>query len=507
MVSPMGCLGMTLLAGCLLVATQNESVASSCSEDSLATLTSQTSLPRVLQRIARRAFHAVGVGPLIQNGRNQGLIDIDEQLDPALPVFQEVCGPDTAPTIRQAVLCTIEANGRGNTDPSRIGYSTQGREILAARIGRRGGARVMVITQQHGNEVAGTEAALRELWRLSRRWGWGNRSILRHLDILLVLRANPDGGDPAPECARELPVGEPFFGQCALTRQNVDPSAGGGFVGDSEPDFFGVVGQGYNLNRYHHVGLDRPIRPLENQAMVAAALAFRPNYVLDLHGDVPKTDCALDLESLVPDAVLGALPSVECLEDQDLAAAQRQFSVFADAHPDSARDIEARALGAAILERVAWATDGSVGRFSQLQLAAGTFDKGTTEDYQQIGSITGGWESANFGLDLRPDVQAFVNGEASIGPNTYLVDASNLAHQIRLNRVALRQALRTIARFQRHPPPDEGSFCAFPLANGFNGRLPPELFGPIPEAGAPLIVPIVPSLGIPVSISGACPGD
>ena len=477
-------------------------------EEALATLTTQEELPRVLNRIKRRAFRRVKVGPLIKNGGNGGLINIDIPLDPNLPINQSVCGPGASPSVRRAVVCTIEANGRGNVDPARIGYSTQGRELLAARIGNRRGARVLVITQQHGNEVASTEAALEQLKRLSRGFGRQTRQILRRLDILFIMRANPDGGDPAPECPRVLPVGAPFLGACALTRQNVDPTAGGGFLSDSEPDFFGVVGQGYNLNRYHYVGLDTPIRPVENQAMVAAAIAFRPDYVLDLHGDVPKTDCVLDLTTIVPNAVFGILPSVECQAGQFLPDLDRQFSIFAEAHADPQRNIEARALGAAILERTQRETNGTVGRFSQLQLGAGALNVGTADAYQLIGAVTGGWESTNFGLESRPDVQAVVNGQPVISANTFLVDGSNLAQQLRLNNVALRKALSTIARFQRKPPTDEGSFCSFPLATGLNGRLPPELFPPnTPGVGFEFVIPFVPAIGVPISINGACPGD
>lgn len=65
-------------------------------------------------------------------------------------------------------------------------------------------------------------------------------------------------------------------------RENVDPRAGGAFDavdGDpnSEPGFARVVGRGYDLNRYHFFNLDSAIRPVENQAIVAAETAFQPH--------------------------------------------------------------------------------------------------------------------------------------------------------------------------------------------------------------------------------------
>ena len=477
-------------------------------DEALESLSTYTELQAYLVRIASKSKRHVQVGPLIDSGTNLGIVNIDSPLDLTLPVDSQVCGEtNSAPTVREAVVCTIEPGGRGNTDPAKIGKSHHGRELLAARIGNPDGARVMIITQQHGNEVAGTEAAREVLEKLSGSNSSFNRWVLDRLNLLFVLRANPDGGEPSPECADQvLPVAQPFFGDCALTRTNLDPSAGGGFVANTEPGFSGVVGHGYNLNRYHYVGLDDAIRPLENQAMVAAALVFQPDYVLDLHGDIQKTDCDLDFSSIVPNAFLGVLPTVDCLPSEYPEEEVRQISVYAGGLNDSEKSLETRALATRILDRTSKATLGSVGRFSQLQLGAGAVNLGASEAYQRIGSITSGWESTNFGLDLRPDVQAFVNGVPSIGPNTFMIDPGNLKTQIKLNKIALRAALAAIADFQLRPPTDDGGFCDYPLARGINANLPPALWG----AGGtvePVTIPIVPGIGVPIAILGACPGE
>jgi hypothetical protein len=458
---------------------------------------------------ARRAFQ---YGPLIKNGHNGGLIDIDIPLTSvsSATVNQDVCGFGTNPSLRDALTCTIEAGGRGNTDSSKIGQSTQGRDILAARIGNPYGAKVMIITQQHGNEPAATEAALTVLEKWAKRRWVGHRHPLKNLDMLFVVRANPDGGEPTAACSDPLPVGAPNFNNCAFSRMNVDPSAGGGFQANTEADFNGVVGQGYNLNRYHYVDLDNAIRPVENQAMVSAALAFDPDYVLDLHGDVTKTDCELDYSTIVPGAILGQLPSIECVgggavEDE----VRRNFSVFTDADDGTVLDTQIRAFSGKLLNRMESAAEGTVGRFAQVQLGSGTANDGVSSvAYKKLGAMSSGWETANFGLAARPDIVAFVNGVPTIAPNTAAVNFDFIDTQIGLNKKALRKALRLMSKFERRPAAalNDGAFCDFPLPSGSIGTFPTALFGPAGNDDAKM-VPMDPAIGVPLLISGVCPQD
>ncbi|MEM9102305.1 MAG: M14 family zinc carboxypeptidase [Pseudomonadota bacterium] len=476
-------------------------------EEAYERLSTYEEIKQELKKIKKNALRPMQIGPLIRNGYNRGLINIDRPLNNVPDsVNKNVCGDSNPyPSAREAVICTIEKEGRGNKDPQKIGFSNYGRELIAVRMGNPYGPKVMVITQQHGNEPAGTEAALNIIKAYSKKRYGNFRSPINNLNMLFIVRANPDGGEPSPECTNILPVAQPFFGSCAFSRNNLDPSAGGGFLANTEEGFAGVVGHGYNLNRYHYTNLDDAIRPVETQAMVAAALSFKPDYVLDLHGDAKKTDCELDLSTLIPN-VFGALPSVKCIPSDNSESEERHFSIFADAELSSPEGIETRALGASIMKKIERVTKGSVGRFSQLQLGSGVLNDGSASAYQNLGAVSSGWETSNFGFAFRPDVTSFIDGVPNIAPNNFLIDPLSLEEQIRLNTVALRRALFTISKFIYWPPQSQNGFCDFPLATGNIGSLPTDLWG-ADGVDEPTTIPLVPALGIPVAISGVCPGD
>lgn len=134
-------------------------------------------------------------------------------------------------TIRSAIICTVIHNvlgfpSRGNINASRVGFSNLGRPIIAVRIGAIGtGSSVLITTQIHRNEPAGTEAALRLLRHLSR--GVYKR-LTSNLDMLFIFRVNIDAGEPTGD-ANPSPTG-PYtlsatHGNFALFRQNVVPAA------------------------------------------------------------------------------------------------------------------------------------------------------------------------------------------------------------------------------------------------------------------------------------------
>ncbi|WP_432455351.1 M14 family zinc carboxypeptidase [Agarivorans sp. QJM3NY_29] len=453
------------------------------------------------------ALRPMRAGPLIRQAHHYGILDIDVPLPAGLDIDYQVCGEDLpGPSIRQAVACTVNDGGRGNTDPNQVGFSTQGRELMALRLGNPNGYRVMVITQQHGNEPAATEAALSVARWLAMGFGQSVQQILRRLDIVMLLRANPDGGEPDPRaCAIDPEPGMVLDKDCALTRQNVDPSAGGAFTENSEADFVGVVGRGYDLNRYHYAGLEQPIRPVETQAMVAAVLAFRPEVVLDLHGDLQKTDCQLDMSSIQAGAVLGSLPTVACLAE-DEADDFRLLSPYADAEPGSEHEFVVQSLAVNVMAKIASVFQGSVGRFSQLQLDAGHVSTGATGHYQQLGVAVAGWETVNFSKDLRADVVAVAAGKPVIGVNLGLPQPELLKKQIWLNRIALFEALSSLAEFAQQAPTSGGDFCDYPLAQGLRANLPAKYWGPQATDGEKLI-PIAPGIGLPLYVSGNCPDN
>lgn len=274
-------------------------------------------LPK-LRQIKLKSRVPISIGPLIKNRNDpsSGLLNIDSALNSSLSpaVNVSVCG-NTNTSIRNAVICTVTKSNNapsiGNTNATRIGRSNQGRNIIGVRLGnRRNGQRVMIVTQVHGNEAASTEAAFKLLNRLT-RWPKFGKNILCKFDILIVLRLNVDGGEPS--AVTNIPqVSGPFMGSFGFFRHSVDRTAGGGFVIPTESNFFGVVGRGYDLNRYIYAGLQSPIRPVEAQTLVAAILSFQPTVLADLHGDAPKAICQLDKSTIIIPTISGSPPTVHC---------------------------------------------------------------------------------------------------------------------------------------------------------------------------------------------------
>ncbi len=156
-----------------------------------------------------------------------------------------------------------------------VGTSNQGRDIHLARVGS-GDADVMFVTQQHGNEPHGTEAALSMLQYLAS----GSTSVddlLEEVTVNVVPRVNPDGSEP------EL-----------FQRYNVDPDAP---ARDTSEGFFTSpdAGVGWDVNRYHwpdwtesDLYQNRPDEYPENpvpeaQAVVDAVAEVDPLWVVDVH--------------------------------------------------------------------------------------------------------------------------------------------------------------------------------------------------------------------------------
>ena len=469
-------------------------------------LSTYRQLQRRLASIEQAAQGRIVVGPLIKNSDNQGLVDIDIPLDMTLDINTGVCGSEGQASIRDAVICTVAEGQAGNREPANIGYSTQGRALLAARLGNPEGMRVLIITQQHGNEPAATEAVLKVLRWLSRPNVRPVEEILERLDIVVIARANPDGGEFDPRrCTIDPAIGAIIDSDCAFIRQNVDPLAGGAFAANSDLDFAGVVGRGYDLNRYHHVDLDKPIRPVESQAMVAAVLAFRPDVMLDLHGDLSKTDCELDFGSIAPGQVLGLLPTAECLQP-DNKAERRLLSIFANATIDSPEELLVQHLGVSVMRATDKKFKGSVGRFSQLQLGAGVVSGGGSGGYVGLGIASGGWETLSISKDIRADVMAVAAGEPVVSVNPGLPDPRLLQRQIRINRLALKTALSTLADYDEQGPDTASDFCNYPLASGLLVELQAKYWAEGATAGQ-VLIPIAPAIGLPLLISGNCPDN
>jgi hypothetical protein len=282
-----------------------------------------------------------------------------------------------------------------------------GREILAARIGNPYGTRILVITQQHGNEFTGTEAALEVLHYLTKNKKPAVQKILDNINLLVIVRANPDGGEPDPDrCVLPTDVldgfvrsGSPFINSdgspaadCAFYRLNVDPRASD--ITDIDTGaVFGYFGHGFDLNRYHYIAFDqegpqsgKSIYPVETQAMVAVARAFKPEVIWDMHNNNEQIACENGVE--IPkeqslwfySAFSGYLPKAKCAGDEKLV--NTSLFVVEEGGDDAKR------LGAHLINVLEQEKFGSAARFSQTDSSLPP-DSGTLE------SSYGTYEYAN----------------------------------------------------------------------------------------------------------------
>src|SRR5262245_28085237 len=188
-----------------------------------------------------------------------------------------------------------------------------GRAIPVITVGH-GPRTVFITAMQHANEYRVGDAAVALAAKLSGRKSAWMRSALT---VVIMPRVNVDGFD------HTLP-GEPWRG--LPWRFNVDPTA----VGQSGPiahilaDIvhpFGITGVGYNVNRYHPLGLTEdpgaPTQPNPVPEALAVRHVFdqvRPSIMLDMHeqpsaagnDDGRPVDVALDWTT----PSLGVAPAV-----------------------------------------------------------------------------------------------------------------------------------------------------------------------------------------------------
>jgi predicted deacylase len=159
---------------------------------------------------------------------------------------------------------------------------TTGRALPVITVGN--GPRTILITaMQHANEYRVSDAAVDVAEKLSRRRNAWMRSALT---VVIMPRVNVDGFD------NTLP-GEPWRG--LPWRFNVDATAVG-FTGPNAANLaqvlypFAITGVGYNVNRYHPVGLTEdpgaPTQPNPVPETLAVRHVFdqvQPSMMLDLH--------------------------------------------------------------------------------------------------------------------------------------------------------------------------------------------------------------------------------
>lgn len=129
--------------------------------------------------------------------------------------------------------------------------SNTGRSIPYAVVGN-GPTAVMIIAQQHGNEMETSDSAVNMLRTLSNNSA-GSRAIRAALTVVVMPRVNVDGFDGV--AADGTPIRD-AAGNTPPWRQNFDPR----FTSNPLPAFY-ARGRGYDINRYHAF---RPECPLDN---------------------------------------------------------------------------------------------------------------------------------------------------------------------------------------------------------------------------------------------------
>ena len=171
-----------------------------------------------LYAIEQQSNGLFDVGPLIINENNGGLIDIDFSFN--------------GTTLREAVVNTVRSDSvpsQGNSDSSKVGYSNFDRALMAVKFGF-GPKKVVYITQQHGNEFIATEAAFDFLRAILSQSSSEIVAMQQQLTLLMIVRANPDGGEPDPlRCQMGAPLITLGFRNfdCAFYRFKRSPRAGG----------------------------------------------------------------------------------------------------------------------------------------------------------------------------------------------------------------------------------------------------------------------------------------
>ncbi|HZO63522.1 MAG TPA: M14 family zinc carboxypeptidase [Kribbellaceae bacterium] len=153
-----------------------------------------------------------------------------------------------------AALRQITRQTRGRVSLETVGQSNEGRDLYLAKVGT-GPVKVLYITQQHGNEPLGTEAALQLLQRAG-NGGAGWDAILSQITLLVIPKVNPDGAE-------------------RFQRENHDPDCSGAFC---------TPGVGFDVNRWHDPAVAPEANPVPEAAAVQrTAIRYQPQHVVDFH--------------------------------------------------------------------------------------------------------------------------------------------------------------------------------------------------------------------------------
>lgn len=205
-------------------------------------------------------------------------------------------------------LMDIQAHARQPMELDSIAITAAGRDVWLVKIGDPQSTPVMIITQQHGDEPHGTEAALDLIKKLSNGGAFA-RTVLDELYVLIVPRVNPDGTSFPDRGNGALDAPRRNSRDCFNDDGTVDPvvlDRGRGVFTDTFR--FDSALRHYDINRYHwgdwsqsdqilcNPGLlgssrhfDPDLNPVpEAQGIVDAYRTFGPIWVIDVHNQGPS---------------------------------------------------------------------------------------------------------------------------------------------------------------------------------------------------------------------------
>lgn len=150
-----------------------------------------------------------------------------------------------------AKLQQIEQRSKGLVEIESVAVTNQGRDVWLVKVGDPENTPVLIMTQQHGNEPHGTEAAIEVIKTLTSGAG---RSILDELYVLIIPRVNPDGSelftrgntnfDTPPRDSRDC------FDEIGMTIP-AELNQGRGVFSTTFVDENGDRFSSYDINRYH----------------------------------------------------------------------------------------------------------------------------------------------------------------------------------------------------------------------------------------------------------------
>ena len=197
------------------------------------------------------------------------------------------------------------------------GTSNEGRPIWLARLGNADKPAVMIITQQHGNEPHGTEAAVNLIQRLA-SGGALSRQVLNNIQVLIMPRVNPDGAERFDRGNMDFSAPQTST-DCLRADGSLDPAKLDQRLGANVTAYTDAGGQrrfSYDINRYHwtdwsqsaqircNPGLagERHYDPGQNPVPEAVAVRgiydrYRPIWLVDVHNQNP----AVVLEDVDPE--------------------------------------------------------------------------------------------------------------------------------------------------------------------------------------------------------------